>query len=168
MKIHEIMSKPAVTCRENDTLNVAAQRMWEHDFGAVPVLNDEGHMVGIVTDRDICMAAYTQGLALREIPVSDAMAKKVFSVREDESLEAAERLMTDKQIRRLPVVDGESRPIGLLSLNDIARYAASARKKNGLDREMTQTLAAICQPRLTTQALTGTSSQAFATPPSGM
>jgi len=147
MSIQDIMSTPAVTCRETDTLSRAAQLMWERDCGAIPVTDEAGALVGIVTDRDICMAAYTKGAPLSAIPISDAMAKQVFSCHADDPLEAAERLMSEKQIRRVPVVDGDNRPVGLLSLNDIARYAVSARKRNGIDREVTQTLAAICEPR---------------------
>jgi CBS domain-containing protein len=147
MNIQEIMSKPAVTCRPSETLSAAAQLMWERDCGAVPVVNDDGSVVGMITDRDICMAAYTRGQPLGDISVESAMAKEVFACHMDDSLDAAEHLMSDKQVRRVPIVDGDNRPIGLVSLNDVARYAASARKENGLDREVTQTLAAICQPR---------------------
>lgn len=147
MKIREMMSTPAVTCRVSDCLNTAAQRMWENDCGAVPVTDDEGKLVGIVTDRDICMAAYTRGATLHSIAVSDAMASNVFSCQADDSLDAVEQLMSAHQIRRVPVVDRDNHPIGIVSLNDIARSAASSRKKNGLDRELVQTLAAIGQPR---------------------
>lgn len=147
MRIKDIMSKPAVTCRPDHTLNTAARLMWEHDCGVVPVVDDRDTLVGVITDRDVCMAAYTRGSPLGEISVSSAMANKVFACQPTDSLEAAEQLMSAQQIRRLPVVDGNQHPIGLVSLNDIARYAASVRKRNGLDREVTQTLAAICQPR---------------------
>jgi CBS domain-containing protein len=147
MNIQEIMSKPVMTCQPNDTLNTAARLMWEHDCGAIPVTGEEGTLVGIITDRDVCMAAYTKGAALERIAVSDAMARQVFSCQADGALETAEQLMADKQIRRLPIVDGDNRPVGILSMNDIARHAAAAGKKNGLDREVTKTLAAICQPR---------------------
>lgn len=147
MRIEQLMSKPAVTCSQDDSLNTAAQRMWEHDCGAVPVVGDDGTVVGLLTDRDICMAAYTQGKPLQAIPVSRAMAKQVFSCHPDDSIEAAERLMTDKKIRRLPVVDGEGRPVGVLSLNDVARDAAGSQAGNGAQREVARTLAAICQPR---------------------
>jgi CBS domain-containing protein len=79
------------------------------------------------------------------------MTRKVFSCHADDSLNAAERLMGEKQIRRVPIVDGDNRPVGILSLNDVARHAAS-RSKNGLDRELAQTLAAICEPRAQIQA----------------
>lgn len=148
MNIQEIMSKPTATCRPHETLDVAARLMWEHDCGSVLVVNDRENIVGMITDRDICMAAYTKGCPLHAIPVADTMAKQVFSCHAEDSLGVAEHLMSDKQIRRLPVVDDDNHPVGVISLNDIARCAASFRKKNGLDREVTQTLAAICQPRL--------------------
>jgi CBS domain-containing protein len=146
MRIQEIMSKPVVTCRPEDPLNTAAQLMWEHDCGAIPVTED-GQLVGIVTDRDICMAAYTQGKPLSEIPVAHAMATQVFSCNPEEALDAAERLMSEKQIRRVPVVNGDNRPVGILSLNDIARHGASTGRAKGIDREVTRTLAAIGTPR---------------------
>ena len=148
MNIQEIMSKPAITCRTSDSLNTAAQLMWEHDCGVLPVVDDEGSAVGMITDRDICMAAYTQGRTLPSIEVSQAMARQVFSCRVNDPLKVAEQLMSEKQVRRVPVVDGDNRPLGVLSLNDIARHATVSRKKNGLDHEVTQTLAAICQPHM--------------------
>jgi CBS domain-containing protein len=147
MRVEQIMSRPAVTCRQDDSLNTAAGLMWTNDCGVVPVIGDDGAVVGVLTDRDVCMAAYIQGKPLWEIPVSRAMAKEVFSCHPDESLEAAERFMTQKRVRRLPVVDGEGRPVGVISLNDIAREAADSPKGNGALREVASTLAAICQPR---------------------
>jgi CBS domain-containing protein len=147
MQLREIMSTPVVTCRTEDNLNAAAKLMWDHDIGSLPVVDNDGRTAGMITDRDICMAAYTRGGPLADISVWDAMAKQVFSCHPDDSLEAAERLMSDKQIRRVPVVDADDRPMAMLSLNDVARHTAAARKRNGLDRELTQTLAAICQPR---------------------
>lgn len=147
MNVQEIMSKPVVTCRLDDNLNTAAQRMWEHDCGCLPVVNHEGSVMGIVTDRDICMAAYTRGAALHAIPVTNAMARQVFLAHPHDSLEGAERMMSDKQIRRLPVVDRDGRPIGMLSLSDLARHTASSKKKNGGEHVLTETLAAISQPR---------------------
>lgn len=147
MSIRDIMSQPAVTCQPIDSLNTAAQLMWEHDCGALPVIDDDGHVVGMITDRDICMAAYTQGGTLRDVPVAQAMAKEVFSCQAEDALADVEQLMSEKQIRRVPVVNGDSRPLGVVSLNDIARFAASARRRNGIDREVIETLAAISRPR---------------------
>jgi CBS domain-containing protein len=152
MSIREIMSVPVVTCRSTDNLTTAARLMWEHDCGAVPVLSDEGTVEGMITDRDVCMAAYTRGRPLHGILVSDAMSKQVFSCHPDDSISAAEQLMSYRQVRRVPIVDQSDHLMGLVSLNDIARYAAAAPKRNGIDREFTRTLAAVGRPR--SQALT--------------
>jgi CBS domain-containing protein len=152
MNIKKLMNTKVVTCRPTDTLNVAAQLMWEHDCGALPVVDDEGRIVGLITDRDICMAGYIQGSPLHAISVSDTMSKEVFSCQSDEPVEVAELLMTDNQIRRIPVADGDNRPIGMVSLSDIARHAALSQEKKGL-LQVSQTLAAICQPRLQAQDL---------------
>jgi CBS domain-containing protein len=152
MHVKEIMSQPVITCPANATLEHAARLMWEFDCGIVPIVNDEGRLDGVVTDRDICMAAYTQGRPLAAIPVSTAMAKKVISVHADDLIEQGEELMRDYQIRRLPVLDRDNRPVGLVSMNDLARLAARARK-SGVERELVQTLAAVCQPRARGTAL---------------
>lgn len=146
MRIKEIMSHPAVTCPTTGTLDQAARLMWEFDCGIIPVTDDEGRLAGVVTDRDICMAAYTRGEPLNAIPVTTAMARSAVAIHEGDSIEQAEQLMRDRQVRRLPVLDGDRRPVGLVSLNDLARRAALA-QKSGVDRELVRTLAAVCQPR---------------------
>jgi CBS domain-containing protein len=99
-----------------------------------------------VTDRDICMAAYTQGRVLDTIPVWSAMATAVHACKRADTLDLAERLMSEHQIHRLPIVDEDESPIGFVSLNDIAR-SAKAGEKAGAERAILDTLAAICQPR---------------------
>jgi CBS domain-containing protein len=139
------MSHPAVTCSVSDSADAAARLMWECDCGVVPIVGDDGRLAGVVTDRDICMAAYTQGQPLGAIPVSRAMARNVVALHEDDSIEAAELLMSDNQIRRLPVVDEGGRPVGVVSMNDLARLASRV-KRTGVDREIVDTLAAIGEP----------------------
>jgi CBS domain-containing protein len=146
MRIKEVMSHPAVTCPANATLDHAARLMWEFDYGVIPVVGDDGRLVGIVTDRDICMAAYTQGRPLQVIPVGTAMAHSVIASHLDDFVDQAEHLMRDNQIRRLPVLDTEGRPVGVVSMNDLARLAARSHK-SAVDRDLVQTLAAVCEPR---------------------
>lgn len=145
MKVKELMSKPATVCRPGDTLHTAAHLMWQRDCGALPVVGDDGSVVGMITDRDVCMSAYTQGAPLPALLVSNAMSREVAACRPDDSLDGAERLMRERKVRRIPVLDAARRPLGVLSLNDVARRAASVRG-TGLDKEVTQTLAAICEP----------------------
>lgn len=147
MKIEELMSRPARTCRLSATLEEAAQQMWDFDCGALPIVGDDGILLGMITDRDISMAAYTQGMALRDIPVENAMAKEIFFCRPGDTIDAAERMMAERRIRRVPVVDEKGRPVGLLSLDDLARNAQRAPASQGLDRRVVQTLAAIGAPR---------------------
>lgn len=120
--VRSIMTDAVVTCSPDEPLNAAARHMWEHDCGAVPVVAD-GKLVGIITDRDICMAAYTQGRPLSGIAIKDVMARHVHVCRPEDSLERAASLMADARVRRLPVVDGQHRLVGIISMADIARGA---------------------------------------------
>jgi CBS domain-containing protein len=144
MKIKEVMANVVWTCHENDPLSVPARLMWEHDIGAVPVLGAEEKLVGIVTDRDLCMSAYFTGAPLGSTPVSHAMSTVVFTVEPEQSVEAAEGLMRTKQIRRLPVMTG-AKVVGMISLGQIARAAKG--KKEVTAGEVSATLAAIVEPR---------------------
>jgi CBS domain-containing protein len=150
MHVKELMQRPVVVCAIDASLNDAARLMWEHDLGSIPVVERDGRLAGIITDRDICMAVYTQGLALAAVPVTTAMTANVLCCHIDDVVETAEQLMREGQVRRLPVLDNDGRPIGVLALNDLARLAASARR-SGIERELIQTMAAICTPRLTTR-----------------
>lgn len=146
MKVQEIMTQPVASCRPNDGLQTAAQSMWENDVGALPVVGDEGNLVGFITDRDVCMSAYTKGQPLCDLSVADAMAKKVIACKPQDSLALAVRMMRSNQIRRLPVVDDVETLQGILSVNDVARLA-ELRQTDGMARELTGTLAAITKPR---------------------
>jgi len=151
MKIAQVMTRSVKTCRPSDSLNTAAQLMWEADCGSVPVVNDEGVVVGFLTDRDICMAAYTQGGALHALRVESAMARKVISCRPEDPVSAVETLMRENQVRRLSVVDAYGKLVGIISLNDIAVEAERERSGGGKaeisDDEIGQTLGMICQHR---------------------
>jgi CBS domain-containing protein len=142
-----IMSRNPITCSPSDSLNAAAQQMWEHDIGALPVTNAAGHVVGMLTDRDIAMAAYTQGKPLDRMTVQSAMSVSVWSVEPQSSVAEVEALMRQHQVRRIPVVDGGRRPIGMVSLNDLARRAAPTRGALVTQEEIARTLRAVCEPR---------------------
>jgi CBS-domain-containing membrane protein len=116
------MTRDVRACEIQDSLNAAARIMWDHDCGCVPVVDAHGKLVGIVTDRDICMAAYTQGVPLEAIPVERVMSPKVISCARGDDLDTAHRLMRTHEIHRIPVVDTRGRPIGILSLSDIVNY----------------------------------------------
>jgi len=150
MKVEQVMRQPVKTCRPEDTLNTAAQIMWEHDCGCVPVVDTEDRVVGMITDRDICMAAYTRGEPLLSLRVGDVMSKHLCTCRGDDTVANAEQMMRANQVHRLPIVDAADRLIGILSLNDLAQ---EARRETGAKRhEVTftavgETLEGVCRPR---------------------
>lgn len=137
MKAQDLMSQPAITCDVNDSLARAAQLMWDHDCGLVVIVREDGKLAGVITDRDICMAAYTQGRPLAEILVNSAMAVDVITATPSLDIAAVEKLMADQRVRRLPVVDADRRPIGMVSINDLALHGALP----------TALMAAICEHR---------------------
>jgi len=145
----DLMTRPAVTCDVNDTLDRAAKLMWDHDCGAIAVTRgDDGRLVGMITDRDICMAAFTQGLRLDQILINAAMAHEPVAARPDASIDELERMMADNQIRRVPVVDERGAPIGMISLADLALESVQpdTNIKHGIAK-IAHTLAAIDRPR---------------------
>jgi len=150
MKISQIMKTDVEVCSLDDNLAAAASRMWDRDLGCLPVLDRDGQVVGVITDRDICMAAYTRGQRLQDIPVLVAMAKDVLSCPPDATLVEAEDIMRSGQVRRLPVIDSDGCLVGIVSLNDLALLAQHeiGRKTRDLSaQEITATLAAISTPR---------------------
>lgn len=117
-KVSEVMSTDVQTISPDDTIEEAAQEMRDGDFGLVPVVEDE-ELVGVVTDRDIAIRAVAEGKD-PSTPVSEVMSEGVVWVNEDDSVEDAARIMSEHQIRRLPVVDSEQHIVGIVSLGDFA------------------------------------------------
>lgn len=137
---------PAQTCRPSDSLNEAARLMWELDCGAVPVVNDAGSLVGIITDRDLCMAVYTRGQSLAAFSVESAMATDVATAAPTDPLETIARLMRQRQVRRIPIVE-HGRLVGIVSLADIARHLESEDGFSAvLGLELSRTLASVSEP----------------------
>lgn len=150
MKVESLMTTDVRICCSEDTLAQAARAMWERDCGCVPVLDDEARVVGMLTDRDICMAAWTQGLPLAEIQVATAMSKRLLTCKREDKVEDAEAQMRAHQVRRLPVIDEQGRLEGLISLADIA--AEAQREMFRLQRDVeglhvAATLAAVSRSR---------------------
>ena len=148
MKVSELMTEDVKTCYQHDSLNRAAQLMWENDCGAVAVVDSELKVIGMLTDRDICMAAYTQGVALGGASVGSAMSCDVHVCTPSDNITSAVEAMREHQIRRLPVVDKAEKLVGILSMSDIAREAdrlraSKSKKRPFKDSEIIETLSAI-------------------------
>jgi CBS domain-containing protein len=155
MTIEPIMSRQVQHCRPDHTLDYAAARMWEHDCGCLPVCTADGdnepRVIGMLTDRDVCMAALFQGRPLHELKVADAMSRDIRVSKLDDRPEDVELLMREQRIRRVPVTDDAGTLVGIVSLADFARAAtrdtaAGGGADSGAERDVGHTLAAICEP----------------------
>jgi len=126
--------------------------MWDHDCGCLPVCESDGtalRVVGVITDRDICMCGLFQSKALPELRVSDAMAKRIVTCTPNDSVATAEKKMREAKVRRLPIVDPAGILVGMISLADLAHEAARERVSSTpeiSEREVGDTLAVICEP----------------------
>ncbi|MDB5108279.1 MAG: hypothetical protein JWM69_1220 [Candidatus Binatus sp.] len=151
MKVAGLMTKDVKTCGTGASLNKAAQIMWENDCGCVPIVAEDARVVGIVTDRDICMAAYTQGQPLASISITLAMSHRVITCFPNDDLETAHRLLRTHEIHRVTVVDDSGAITGILSLSDITHHVhsrdASASQNGSQAQEIVRTVFAIRRRR---------------------
>lgn len=120
MKVKELMTTDVKYCGLETNLAEAAKIMWEGDCGAVPVTDASGRVVGIVTDRDICIAAATRPRTQAEIPVKDVISKALYTCAPGDDVRAALETMKSRKVRRLPVVEHGGRLSGIVSIHDIA------------------------------------------------
>jgi CBS domain-containing protein len=147
--VGSIMTRNVVSCSGNDTLHRAAQIMWDRDCGAVPVVDAEGRAVGLVTDRDLCMAAYTRGRPLSAISVSSLLSGKLHTCAAATSLDDAVSRMRTERVRRLVVVDPrDQRLVGMLSLADLARHLAAPVAARPASAALSALLAGLSERRL--------------------
>lgn len=116
----EIMTPGAVWIDRNATVAEAAEKMAENDFGAMPICDGDGHLQGMVTDRDIVVKVIAAGRNPQDCSVSElADAPEVVTIGADDTIEEALRTMKTHKVRRLPVIDGREL-VGMLSQGDIA------------------------------------------------
>lgn len=136
MKVQDIMTPEVQSCGLDTNLSTAAKMMWDSDCGTLPVVSREGKVLGMVTDRDICMSVATKNKAPSEVTVGETMSgKAVVSCRPSDDVHAALDLMKRDRIRRLPVVDGDGILQGVLSLNDLVLNAQSGKGKGQLSND---------------------------------
>ena len=146
MKVRDLMSSPVHSCSSRDTADRAANLMWEHDVGSIAVVDPETGLVGMITDRDLAMAAHLRNQHLAEMPVLSIARPRVYSCAPDDTIAHAEQTMAAHQVRRLPVVDDEGLVVGMLSTNDLVR-AASGGWRQYKASSIVETLASISAPR---------------------
>jgi CBS domain-containing protein len=124
-EVRRVMTTNVVTCAPGDTLHRAAQIMWDRDCGAVPVVDTAGRVSGIITDRDLAMGAFTQGLPLVAIPIGRVASGRVHTVSVNGSIDDVVAVMGEQRVRRVVVTDAAQKVVGIVALADVARYVSS-------------------------------------------
>ncbi len=155
MKVEDVMTKGVHSCRPETNLSMAAMQMWNGDLGALPVLANGGTVVGIITDRDICMAAATKHCDPSTIKVEEVMTGQLYSCAPETEIHEALQTMQQRRVRRLPVINSDNGKLaGILSLNDVALKAQSGAKVELSAQDVENTLKAICAHPVFTLATT--------------
>ncbi|MBM3990070.1 MAG: CBS domain-containing protein [Planctomycetes bacterium] len=146
MNLATLLTTAVLTCRTTDPLSTVAQSMWEGDLGCLPVLDAQGRVVGMLTDRDMLMATHLRGSPLWSLNAGDVMSLVVHALPSSATARDAAELMAREQLRRLPVLDADGRLLGILSLSTLAR-AVAARTCDLNATDIATALACICGPR---------------------
>ena len=147
MLVESLMTRDAESARPESTLAEAAAVMWRRDCGVVPVVEEGGAVVGVITDRDICMALSMRGQRAAEVRVAEVMARGVETCTPVDDVREALEAMARRQVRRLPVVDSRGRLVGVLSINDIIRHTRKGKSKKRVSRRAAlAALRAVCAP----------------------
>ena len=144
-KVKDIMTPSVRTCQPDTDLAKVASLMWDHDFGFVPVVNAAGRVAGVITDRDICIAAATRGLSPDRISAAQTMSAVVYACMPDDPILSALAVMKNHQVRRLPVIDDTGSLKGVVSMSDIARVTVRHRAIPA--KEVVSALAAVSESR---------------------
>jgi CBS domain-containing protein len=151
MRVQEVMTREVKSCKPETNLAEAATFLWDADCGLLPVIDEAGKVIGVISDRDICMAVATKGRLASEITVQEVFNDRpIYHCLLDDELSGALRVMQQHQVRRLPIIDQAGTLQGILSINDVI-LAASNRGRNrqqGVSlEEAISTLQAICAHR---------------------
>jgi CBS domain-containing protein len=139
LRCRDIMTRNVVTCRRDTPISEVARLMREQDAGAIPVVDENGKLCGIVTDRDLVVRGLTSDKPEAELCAGDCMSDDVYTANHNDRLVDVIHEMGDHQIRRIPVVDSRDRLVGIISTADIAL-------QTNKDRELAETLEEISQP----------------------
>ena len=123
MEVKELMTRHVDSAEQGCSILTAARMMRRHNIGMLPVLIGK-RLAGVVTDRDIVLRAVSKDAALDTVTVGEIMTRKPISCREDDDLVDVAKLMEEKKIRRMPVINRQEKLVGVISLDDFARRLA--------------------------------------------
>jgi CBS domain-containing protein len=143
MLVKDLAEFDVKVCTAETDLASAAKIMWDGDCGVVPVVDGDRKVIGMITDRDICMAAATRAARPADVRVGDVMSGATYTCHAKDDVRTALKAMRDRRVRRLPVLDAQQRLAGILSLNDLALAAECRSGADVPGEEFLSTLKAI-------------------------
>jgi CBS domain-containing protein len=126
MKVVDVMMGTPYYCHPQSNLGIAAELMWKGNCGFLPVVGQEGKVIGVLTDRDICIALGTRGRPSGEVAVADVMSTSVRLCAPEDDVRAALATMRDGRVRRLPVVTKQGALVGVISVDDVLLRASKS------------------------------------------
>jgi CBS domain-containing protein len=147
MKVKDIMSKNVKCCKRRDTLAEVVSAMWENNCGIIPMVDKEGRVAGVITDRDIALALWRKDRAPSEVLAGELPTAKLHTCADTDDIDDALRIMQHARVRRVPVINADEKIVGILSMNDVALHAhrAGARTPSITFDKVVDTLRAICK-----------------------
>jgi CBS domain-containing protein len=143
VKVETIMTRPAWTCGPGTNLASVVETMWTHDCGIVPVVNERGEAVGIVTDRDICIALGTRNATAAMLTAADVMSQPVAGCAPEDDCFVALMTMQERGVHRLHVLGIGDAVLGIVSLDDVVKHAALVPASDPLRIGVMEVLAAV-------------------------
>jgi len=144
MKVKDVMKTNVGFCSTEDSLMKAAEVMRQRDCGVVPIVDENKKVVGMLTDRDLCLAVVARNRKASDVKTEELLRGKAIVCSADDKLEDALRKMRKYQVKRLAAIDASGELVGILSVTDVLQLAAGKDKK--LKKKVYATLRAISKP----------------------
>ena len=146
MNVTDIMVSDVRSCGPDTNLESAAMMMWDNDCGSLPIIDDGGNPIGIITDRDIAMASALNHKALWDISTREVMGDRpLFTCNLDDDIKSALKLMQTHKVRRLPVTNHSGHLEGVLSIDDVVACAEQGKTADLSFEDTVSTLKAVCK-----------------------
>ena len=144
MKVQDVMTKDVLFCSPTDNPAAAAERMMQKDCGIIPIVTEEKKVIGVITDRDICLAYARRGAKLAAFNLEEFIGKKIISCQPTDKIEDALKKMKKNQVKRLIITSQDGILLGIISIADIL---LATDKHKSLTKKVISTLKSINKPR---------------------
>ncbi|HUJ82281.1 MAG TPA: CBS domain-containing protein [Candidatus Acidoferrales bacterium] len=151
MKVQDVMMRTPVYCRPETNLGSAIEMLWVRNCGMLPIVDARQKVIGVVTDRDLCVALGTRNRPAGQITVGEVATGEAYTCRSGDDIHVALQAMANNRVRRLPVVNEDGVLEGILSMDNVVLHTETGswgRQAELSDEDVVKTLREIYGPRL--------------------